>query len=288
MSPTTGDVLVAVADPAHVQQLVRTASDLARVSSGDVRLVTVAVKPYDSPFGVFDDDTIRRDFAGDSKRLLDAVDAPADITLTRDVVVGRSVASGLRSAVESADPAALVVGWGGVTDRSDAALGTTVDTLVERVPCDLYVERTGREADGVESVLLPVAGGPHVEPAGRIAVAIAAANEARVSVVSVETGSGDAESHVTDAAATLRAIDSDVSVTTAVLDDGSIPDAIAGVADDHDVLVLGATRGSGLRRRLLGSVPTRVADRTDSTLILARAGSVVGGPLDRVGKLIGR
>lgn len=288
MSSKSGDVLVAVADPAHVQQLVRTASDLARLSSGTVRLVTVAVKPYDSPFGVFDDDTIRADFAGDSNRLLDAAETPPGITLTRDVVVGRSVASGLLSAAESTDPAALLVGWGGVSDRSDAVLGSTVDTLVERVPCDLYVERIGAEADGVDSVLLPVAGGPHVAPAGRIAVAVARANDARVSVVSVDTGDGDAGDYVTAAAETLRAVDPEVSITTAVLQGDSVADAVVEEADGHDVLVLGATRGSGLRRRILGSVPTRVAGRTDATLILARAGSVVGGPLTRVGKLLGR
>ena len=55
-----GPVLVAVSDPAHVEQLVRTAGDLARLGSGLVRVVTVAVKPHDSPFGVFDDETIRQ------------------------------------------------------------------------------------------------------------------------------------------------------------------------------------------------------------------------------------
>lgn len=288
MSHTDGDVLVAAADPAHVQQLVRTASDMARRSSGTVRLVTVSVKPHNSPFGVFDDETIREDFAGDSRRLLETADPPADVTLTRDVVVGRSVASGLLSAVEEYDPAALLVGWDGVSGRSGSVLGTTVDKLVERIPCDLYVERIGREANGVESVLLPVADGPNVEPAARIAVAIAVGNDASISIVSVDTGDGEAKARVNAAAETVREIDGGVPASTAILKSSTVSSAITDVAPDHDVLVLGATRQSGLHRRLLGSVPKRVVERTDRTVILARAGSIVGGPLDRVGQLLGR
>jgi len=288
MSRTDGDVLVAASESAHVQQLVRTASDLARRSGGSVRLVTVVVKPQNSPFSVFDDDTIREDFAGDSRALLEAADPPPDVTVTRDVVVGRSVARGLLSAVESADPAALLVGWGGLPDDSGVVLGSTVDALVERVPCDLYVERVGREADGVDSVLLPVAGGPHVETAARIAVAIAVPNDAEIAIVSVDTGRGDARAAVTAAAETVRELDGQVAARTTVLSGGTVSGSITSVADEHDVLVLGASRQGGLHRRLMGTVPKRVVDRTEKTVILARSGSVIGGPLDRVGRLLGR
>ncbi|MFB6161580.1 MAG: universal stress protein, partial [Haloferacaceae archaeon] len=182
-----GPVLVGVEDPDHVQQLVRTAGDLARLGSGTVRLVTVAVKPTDSPFSVFDDETISSEFADDSHDLLTRATPPEGVTVERDVVVGRSVARGLLSAVEETDPAALVVGWRGGA-RTNAVLGTTVDTLVEHAACDLYVERIGREANGVDSVLLPVAGGPHVDAAAAVAKAVAARNDARVVVLSVATG----------------------------------------------------------------------------------------------------
>ncbi|MUV89884.1 hypothetical protein GJ629_08240, partial [Halapricum sp. CBA1109] len=123
-----GDVLVAVADPDHVQQLVRTASAL---TDGTVRLVTVVVKPHDSPFGLFSDDTIRRDFAGDSRDLLARADPPAGVSVERDLVVGRSVADGLLAAVAEYDSNALIVGWQGGS-RTDSILGSTVDRLVER------------------------------------------------------------------------------------------------------------------------------------------------------------
>jgi nucleotide-binding universal stress UspA family protein len=285
-----GPVLVAVDNPDHVQQLVRTAGDLARLGSGTVRLVTVAVKDHDSPFGVFEDETIRREFAGDSHALLERARTPPDVTLEREVVVARSPARGVLAAVADADPVALVVGWTGTRSRTDAVLGTTVDSLVERAPCDLYVERVGREADGVGSVLLPVAGGPHVDVAATAATVIAARNDAEVLVLSVASRSADADEAARFAAAGREAVlavpGPDVSVDARVREADDVTDALVAEAAAHDVVVMGATRQGSFRRRLVGSVPRRVVGRSDCTVILARDGETVGGPLARLGGLL--
>lgn len=292
----TGPVLVAVENPEHVQQLVRTAGDIARLAGKTVRLVTVVVKSYDSPFGVFDDETIVRQFAGDSRELLRLAEAPPGVAVERDLVVARSVARGLLTAVDDADPAALVVGWEGRPGRGDAVLGSTVDRLVERAACDLYVERVGFEANGVDAVLLPVAGGPHVGAAAAVAKAIAARNDARVVLLSVATPNAEedvdrdaAHRFVDEAAEALDAAPGpEVSVERVVRVDDDVVETIIDVAADGDVVVLGATRQGRLRRRLVGSVPRRVVVETDRTVILARDGDVVGGPLGRLGELLRR
>ena len=283
-------MLVAVADPTHVQQLVRTAGDLARLGSGTVRLVTVVVKPHDSPFGVFADETILREFAGDSQALLERATTPADVTLEREILVAGSPASGVLSAVGDADPVALVVGWTEGRRRSDAVLGTTADSLVERAPCDLYVERVGREADGVVSVLLPLAGGPNVRVAATAAAVIAARNDASVSVLSVASGEvsdDDAARYASEAAEGVRRVSGDdIPVDVTVQAAENVTDAVVAEADAHDVVVFGATRRGHLRRRLVGSVPRRVVARTDRTVILARDGETVDGSLARLGGLL--
>lgn len=280
-------VLVGVESLDNVQQLVRTAGDLARLGAGRVRLVTVAVKGADSPFSVLTDERIVRQFAEASHELLDRVETPEGVTVERDVLVARSAAKGLLAAVKESDPAALVVGWR-EGSGTDAVFGTTVDTLVERAACDLYVERVGREAGGVESVLLPVAGGPHVAPAARIAVAIAARNDARVVVFSVDTPEGgDATVFVAEGRDTIAEVDG-VPVETSVASSDDVTDAVVEEAAAHDVVVLGATRQGALRRRLAGSVPRRVVDRTERTVIVARSGDAVVGPLARIGGLLRR
>lgn len=279
------EVVVAVETPAHVEQLVRTAGDLARAREASIRLVSVVVKSRDSPFDVFSDETIRREFAGDRQALLDraSATAPSDVTVAADLVVASSVAGGVLQVAAEPTVEAALVGWHGESRRSSVVLGTTVDRLVRRAPCDLYVERIGRTADGVDQLLLPVAGGPHVRPAATAAVAIAAANDAGVTVVSVVEPGEEREAAsgwIADGVEALAAGDGpDVAVDTGVREAERVDDALVDLAETHDVLVFGATRRSRLHERLVGSVPRRVADRTDRTVILARAGDAVDSPL---------
>lgn len=282
--------MVAVEDPEQVAQLVRTAADLARQGSGRVRLMTVVAKPPDSPFGLFSDETIVEEFAADSHGLLDRAPDPAGVELVRDLVVARSVAKGIQSAVERSDPAALLIGWDSDPRRSDVLLGTTVDAVLERAPTDVYAERIGREAGTVDAILVPVGGGPHVRASVVAAGAIAVGNNASVTLFSVagdETRLEDARSHVEAGVETLkRAIDGSVSTETRVERAPRVEDAIIDAAGAYDVIVLGATRKGVLRGRLVGSVPRRVVRGTDRTVIVARGERGKPGLIGRISSAI--
>ncbi|THE64896.1 universal stress protein [Salinadaptatus halalkaliphilus] len=280
-SATDRPVLVAVVNPDRVRQLVRTASDLARVRQTHVRIVSIVTKSRASPFSIYTDDVIVERFAQDTQDVLDlAVEtAPDDVVVEREIVVGRSVAEGVRTAVSEVDAQALVVGWHERRTRTDAVLGTTLDHLIEHAPCDLYVERIGYEADSVDSILLPVAGGPHVRPAAHAAKAIAARNDATVSVLAVTAPDGDADTARDDVTAAVALLEtapgSHVDIATAIETDEDVPSAIVDTAPDHDVIVFGVTRQRTLHRRLVGSIPQRVIPRTEQTVLLARSATVV-------------
>ncbi|WP_436344621.1 universal stress protein [Natronorubrum sp. FCH18a] len=289
MSATTADrpVLVAVSNPDYAGQLVRTASDLARASDSTVKIVSVVVKSHDSPFSVYSDETIIDRYAGNSRRLLDrAIDvAPDDVTVDDAQVVSGSVADGILAAAERTDARALVAGWQARGSRTDAVLGTTVDRLIERAPCDLYVERIGHEANGVDSILVPVAGGPHVRPAVDVAKAIAVRNDATVSLASVvdsETDSTTADEYIDQARAALEeAPGPSVRTESATYAGNDVATELLAVAADHDVIVFGATRQGVLQRRLVGTIPRTVTRQTDKTVVLARDGETVGGSVLR-------
>lgn len=283
-SPTDGPVLVAVANPDHVEQLVRTASDLARAAGVGVRIVSVVAKPHGSPFSIYSDETIVEKYAHDTQAVLKAAIAvaPEDVPVERNVVVDRSVADGVLSEVRRVDPRALVIGWHERGSRTDALLGTNLDRLIERAPRDLYVERIGYEADGVESILVPVAGGPHVRPAAVAAKAIAARNDATVSILSVADPDGDegaADEAIEEAIEHVEAAPGpDVRVERLLRTGAEVPETIVETAPDHNIVVFGVTRRSGIRRRLVGSIPQAVLPRIDETVLLARAGDAVERP----------
>lgn len=278
---TNHPVLVAVDHPERAAQLVRTGSDIAALSGSAVVVITVAVKRGDSPFGVFSDATIIERYAADSRAILArATDvAPGEVEVDGEVLVGSSVLEGINTAVETHEPSAVVVGWDDQRRRRDAILGSTIDRLLERLPCDLYVERIGAEADGVASVLLPVAGGPNVRPAALAAKAIAVRNDASVTVLAVSGGDvaeADATAFREEGTRVLEELPGPtIEVDSQTIDGEHVADEIVSISRDHDVIIFGATRQGALRRRVVGSIPRAVADQTDRSVILGRAGEAV-------------
>jgi nucleotide-binding universal stress UspA family protein len=225
---------------------------------------------------------VHNHYAVESHALLDQLSVPANMTVERIVVAARSVARGFLNAVAETDPPALVVGWQDRSRLRDVVLGTTVDSLVARAPCDLYDERGGRKANGVESVLLPIVGSTHVATAARVAGAVATCNDdTHVHVRSVYASGGDdpaaAEQFVDAGREALSSVAPDVPVVTRIVDTADVTGAIAADASAYDVVVLGATRQGAVRDRVWGTVARRVAGRTDQTVVLARAGRVPAG-----------
>lgn len=295
----TFTLLVALGNPEHVPQLLRTATDIARFENGSVHVVSVIHKPHRSPFGIFDDETIKTAFGGDRRAVLDrAIEAGSktDIEVTGSVIVARHVASGILREADATDADAVLLGWNQSRRRSDAILGTVVDSLLERAERDVLVERIGTTADGVESILVPVAGSPHAALAARVGAAIAAANDAHVVLLAVATdGVNSDEAH--DALATTEQALVDAwagpdpthehlfSVDSVVAKGHDVPTTIVAEARAHDIVLMGATRGGALRRRLVGSIAREVAHKTDTTLLLTQRSTAQTGLLRSLGRL---
>jgi nucleotide-binding universal stress UspA family protein len=266
-------LVVAVGNPEYAEQLVRTAAAVARANDGEIHVVSVVHKPRESPFALFTDETIKAEFAGDRREILDRAvgTAPEDVPVAGEIVVGHDVADALISAVEKLEADALLVGWHGRPRRSEVVLGTTIDDVLQRAPYDVLVERIGPTANGVDRVLLPVAGGPHVPLAANVADAVATATDATVrvlSVVSPSAGEGErvtAREHVEEAADLL-----DAPVETEIREAPAVDEAILEAANECDLIVLGATRRGVVRRRLVGSIPQTVGRRTDRTVVMVR------------------
>jgi nucleotide-binding universal stress UspA family protein len=282
-------LLVAVANPAHVDQLMRTAVDLARDRDGQIRVVSVVHKHVTSPFLIFSGEQIKREFADDQHAVLDAaVDAAGDapVPVGRSLLVGSNVSDALLSAVQDADADALLIGWQDRPRPADVVLGTNVDRVLRSAPCDVFVERIGTTADGLEAVLLPTDGGRHVEAATELAGAVARANAATVRVVSYvprgasETERSESRAHVEAARERITGVSVDGDVRQA---DG-VADAIVTAANEHDLVVLGATREGRFRDRLVGSVAAAVAQGAAPPVIIAKRptdGSIVARTLNR-------
>ncbi len=268
-------LVVAISNPSQIKQLMRTATDVAIDRNGEIRVVTVVHKPATSPFLLFSEERIKAEFAEGRGTLLDRAVAIAEddpVPVTRSLVVDSDVSDGILSVVEDTDADALLLGWQERPRPSDIVLGTTVDPLVRQAPCDVFIERVGTTANGMEAILLPTDGGPHIEPATDLAAAVARTNDATVRVVSYVSPTADdtareaAREHVATATEGLA----DVSVTTNVTEEESVTDAIIAAGMEHDLTVLGATRERRVRQRVVGSVARAVGRHATVPVVIAK------------------
>ncbi|MFB6218082.1 MAG: universal stress protein [Halobacteriaceae archaeon] len=284
-------VAVSVANPDHVDQLMRTAIDVARDRGGTVFVVSAKVVPRSSPVWVFRDEVIREEFGEQRQELLDrAVAAAADtgVPVEGRLVVADSVASGLLRVVEQQDIDALLMGWH-ARRRGDIVMGHIVDEVVAAAPCDVLVEKIGPTAGGVETVLLPAGEGDHTALAAAVSRAIAAANDATVEVVRVVDPDADeaARARAAELARDVAADVGPVATETAVVEGEDVVGALVAAAEARDVTVIGGGRGGRLRRFVVGSTAREVGRRADATVVVATRNRSVRSRLSRLRNLVG-
>lgn len=283
-------VLVAVGNPGTAEQLTRTAVDLARANDGRVHVVSVIHKHHTSPFLLFSDERIKREFAGGRDEIVTRAAQVADdagVPVDDSLLVGSDVSRAITTAIGRLDADVAILGWRSERRTSDVVMGTTIDPVVRKAPCDVLVEKVGTTADRVESILLPTVGGPHADLATEVAGTIAAANDAEVTALSLVEPDASERRRSTGAEFVDAAADALAGTAPATTTVGEAADPIAGIleaAADHDLIVLGATRRGMLTRQVVGTTPRAVGTRADCPVIVASGRS----QLSRVRRLVAR
>jgi nucleotide-binding universal stress UspA family protein len=279
-------VAVAVGDPDHVEQLMRTALDLAREHGGEVSVLSSVSKPRASPASVYTDATIRAEFSEERSAVLDravAMGEDASIPVEGRLIVADGVAEGIVRGATDCDADAILLGWH-ARQRRDIVMGHTVDEVVADAPCDVLVERIGPTADGVEAILLPAGEDAHTDLAATVSRAVARANGARVDVVRVVGPDAGAEERER-ARRLVEAVAADlggVEATTRVAEGEDVVETLVAAAEDRDLTVMGGGRGGWLRRFVVGSVAREVGRRARTTVIVATRNRTVRSRLGRL------
>ena len=177
-------------------------------------------------------------------------------------------------AVDVHDADALLVGWRGRPRRRDIILGSFLDRILGEAPCDVFVKRIRTPSRDIDSILVPVAGGPHCELAVELTGAIASQRDAAVRLLHVTHPDADGSTQA-DISARLQDYvsslsDMDVSVESTTLRSDHVAGAITDETTNHDLSILGATRDPFLKRKLVGSVAEGVGRAASSSVILTR------------------
>ena len=192
----------------------------------------------------------------------------------------RNVARGIVSAVRQKKVNMLVMGWRGSSATRLFTLGSTIDPVIERAPCDVVVLRACHDRT-YRRVLVPLAGGPNGALALEIASILADPDEGEVVGFTVAGAGGRFDIGGFVAAQLGRLALPAERVQSKVVNARNVVDAILGEAEDYDLIVLGCTRQPVLRQLGRDTVPETVARLCTKPLVMVRAAAGIRSWLRR-------
>ena len=184
----------------------------------------------------------------------------------------RSIARGIISAVKEKPTDMLIMGWhGGIGRSSVFTLGSTVDPVIERAPCNVAVLKNCGGNKVFRRVLVPLAGGPNGALALELAGMLADNEQGQITAFTVRRGESkfNLEAFVEQHRGRI-AMPMD-RVNTRTVGGQDVVEAILTEAEDYDLVVLGSTAASRLKRLAHDPVPETIAKRCEKPIIMARA-----------------
>ena len=293
-------ILLPLANPRTARDLVRIGAGVANGRPTEITVLGIV----EVPEGVSLSEGATQ--ARTSRRLLQRVLDFGDeegVELRTMVRIGRHAADGVIEAVGEESSDLVVFGWGGPPTAAQVAraeaeatemalagervgprpvFSPTIDAVVRESPCDIAVVKQ-RGLDKVESILVPVRGGPHAELAMRISRDLAKRFGAKVVVLHVvPKGIGErAVAHEQTAVdAFVREHAGMRRATGMIREATSVRQAIIKEAANHDLVVMGAsahpTNATPDGRYLFGTLAEAVASKAKPTVIVVKTKQSVG------------
>ncbi|ELY44584.1 universal stress protein [Natronorubrum sulfidifaciens] len=284
-SDVGGSLLVPVANPETADRQLDTAIDIATDRSYRVLLVYIV----DVPSQLSLQDGRRYLLEDDDEEMLAAAAArveDAGVPVDKRIRMARGVSTGIIGAAKKYDVDTILMGWRGRPPRQDIILGNHIDRVLRDAACDVLVKRIKTPTPApIENVLVPVAGGPHESLATDAAASIARRNDAAVTLLHVREPDGpertraEAKTLLAQAAA---AFDDGLSIDRQIVESDDVDAAITDRTSEHEVTVLGTSRGGLIQRALLGTTSEAVGRHAANTVILAKRHDPVPSRLRRL------
>jgi amino acid transporter/nucleotide-binding universal stress UspA family protein len=264
VQPDGGDfrVMVPLANPDNEQELITLASAVAKRRGGSVHAVHIvqvpdqtSLKYAEENLDKFDANT---DIVEDARADAETYDVPVE---THTVISHRSFEE-VFDAAETYDADMVVMGWG--PHSHDGRAESRLDQLTHDVPCDFVVLRDrGFDAS---RILVPTAGGPSSGLAAELAGLLQAEFDSEVTLLhalSADETREEAASFLSEWAADYGLADANQVVI-----DADVETAIGDAAEDHSMLLIGATERGLLSRLVRGSLVLDVVEEVDCSVVL--------------------
>ncbi len=273
----------------------RTARDLVRIGAGisdgrPTQITALGIVEVPEGVSLSEGATQARTARRLLQRVLDFGDEEG-VEIRTMVRIGRRAADGVIEAVGEEDSNLVIFGWGGPPtpaaiaraaaegkgpEHAEAVFSPTIDAVVRESPSDIAVVKQ-RGVEAVESILVPVRGGPHAELAMRLARDLGKRFNARVVVLHVVPGGIGERAREREQEALDRFVTEHAGkrrVTGLLLEATSVRTAIIKEAANHDLVLMGASANPSNAtpdgRFLFGTVADAVASKAKPTVIVVK------------------
>jgi len=260
-------VMVPISNPNTEDELLSLGCTMAKQHDGVVHAVHVVQVPDQTSLDHVSGQLERVDPDTDTRfENAEAIAERFGAELETHTVVSHRSFEEIFDSARRLDADAVVMGWSPRRPWAVGRMGSGIDELTTNLPCDFLVFRD-RGFDP-SRILLPTAGGPDSDLSAEAAKAFRDVHGADVSVLHVvdeDTERAKAMGFIGGWADEHGLGDANLLVET----DGDIEGAIQGAAEDHSMVLIGATGQGMLSRLLSGSLVFDVIDTVDCSVILA-------------------
>ncbi|MGM0604655.1 MAG: formate/nitrite transporter family protein [Halobacteriota archaeon] len=261
------EVMVPISNPRTDSRLVEFACTLAREKEdATVHVVHIVQTPekMDFRYGKQNDRIISA-----SEKHLEHVRETArayDVVCETSTVVSHTPFKQIFTSATRTQADLVVMGWDTDLPWASGRPQGSIDELSSELPCDFLVLKQ-RNLDG-SRILLTTAGGPDSDLSAEVARSLRSAIGSEITLLHVvdSPAQRDAgEQFLTEWAVDRDLEDADIHVDTS----GDVEGAIAREAENHTMVLIGATEKGMLSRLLADSLHLDVVNEVDTTVILA-------------------
>jgi APA family basic amino acid/polyamine antiporter len=266
------NIMVSVANPDNALSMVRNTYTICKAKDARVELLHMVPVPDAVPLsdaGKYMNSG--KEAIGETMLYL----AP-QFPISSTIRYCRNVARGIVSAVREKKTDLLIMGWHGRTRSRGFMLGSTVDPVVERVPCNVVVFKNCGDQK-FKKVLVPIGGGPN--SGFSLSIASILADNEEGEIVAFTAGKGtteevfDLKKFVEDHLDEMEIPRDRVRIRTREGD--SIVESILKEAEDenegYDLVVIGCTQHGFLHQVGRRPVPETVAKLCAKPLVMVQA-----------------
>ena len=251
--------LVAVGEPDQLTMLLSVAVPIARARQGRVLPLYVGTD-------------------GSAPEWLQIPHKVSDVVEDPEIIASSDAGAGILEVARKRKPALLLLQWKGRPARGRYLLGPTLDPVIQYAPCDVVVLRAMEEPSlfsermaNLQRVLVPFGGGPNASLALELAFSLGPGfpvTALRIARSTVGTVAMSAQREMLQAF--LEAWSDNPRLRPEVVLAPGVLEGILDAAQNHDLVLVGATRESFVDRLLFGNLPQLLGAQIPGPMIIVR------------------